>query len=143
MHARSRVRRFLFNIVYDKKEQRKDVFRTIEYLFSERGGSPDPCLISAMTQYLGYVDDNERMSDIQKNCYRHIRLFYKLQRFNEDNKLNNFALIPIMKHGLHHVRYDSQGLWCRLGALKLANEERTDAFNAQIFQTSQSKKQVV
>lgn len=46
----------------------------------------------------------------KKKYHEHLKLFYNLQRYNGENNLNNFAVIPIIRHGRKHIRYDTQAL---------------------------------
>lgn len=122
MHAYSRIKRFLN--LFDKDKKR--LYETLDYLFnSSSTNEPNAYLIDRMVEYLQY--DYTRILTIKTKPYDHIRLFYTLQRFNSKFGLRNFALIPIYKHGLHHIRYDTQSLFsCLKGLHKIAGIKRED-----------------
>lgn len=52
-----------------------------------------------------YFPDLEDKSKFSKQ----VKLFDKLQRFNDENKLKNFALIPMYQDGRHHIMIDTHG----------------------------------
>lgn len=77
----------------------------------------DELLLAALIEF-GF-DDDYKLEDLQKEYFRHIRLFYNIQRWYEIEGLKNFALMPIFKHGRHHIRYDSSSLHSTIRSLKL------------------------
>lgn len=115
MHSYNRLRRY-----FKFETDRKRVYKTLSYLFSSNSKEiPDEELLNRMRIDLDW--NGEKFDKIQnkKLYWSSMKLFYNLQRYNERNNLKNFALIPIFKHGLKHIRYDSTGLYYMLCNLKL------------------------
>lgn len=113
MHAYARIRRFLHH--FDKDKRR--VYKTLDYLFNENNRfQADSTLLDKLVEHLEY--DGERFLTIKTDPQKYIRLFYYLQRFNEMFGFRNFNLVPIYKHGLHHVQYDGQAMHSCLSGLK-------------------------
>lgn len=122
MHGYNRVRKFLLNFTADKNT----VYYTLDYLFNEKSTrNTDPDLIRHLVQHLQY--DGKRFLNIKTDPHIYIKFFYELQRFNNANDLHNFALVPIKKHGLHHIQYDTQAFHTMLRAIekKEASKEAT------------------
>lgn len=62
-----------------------------------------------------------------KTYYKHIEIFYRLQRFNERHRYKNFKLIPKFHHGCLHIQYDSQAIYGTLKKLKLVKKPNISA----------------
>lgn len=65
--------------------------------------------------------DNLGFYDIEQRPGKYLKIFYKLQRFNELEEIQNFAILPIFKHGRHHVTIDAttlSGLLIKLKKIK-------------------------
>lgn len=114
MHAYSRLRRFL----YQFEKNKTVVYQMLDFLFnkdSKYSLNMDLCKI--MRDHLKYP--GYRFLSVKENPQVYLRFFYNLQRYNEQNNLKNYSLIPIYKHGLLHIRYDTFALYQRLCGLKL------------------------
>lgn len=118
-HAWKRLRNFflLFTYTNDNGEQVKlvyaDIRSTLEYLFYRDTDSvPQEALLQLLETHLQWNRQN-RLFDISdgEQYFKHIELFYRLQRFNESNGLKNFKLIPQFKFGAIHIRYDTQAMF--------------------------------
>lgn len=83
---------------------------TLSYIFKtpNNKNNPDKFLIKRMTE-MGF-DKNRRLTNLGNQYHLHMKLFYNLQRYNEENNLKNFALVPMFKHKRQHIRYDNFGL---------------------------------
>lgn len=116
MHARSRLKKFFMFF-----EEDKDIINTTlnAILYRNSDDVPDEVLIGHMILFLDY--DEENLYDIEDKRYyfKYVKLFYQLQRFNDENNLKNFAIFPIGKHGRHHVRYDSNAFMYLLASIGL------------------------
>lgn len=119
MHAWNRLNSF-FKIFEKQHNIRYD---TLHYLFvTNSTKQPSQLLINEMEHYLDY--NGERLTNMRSQYFKYIRIFYKLQRYNEDNGLKNFALIPIVHHGRKHIRYDTYALFQMHNALQTNKREK-------------------
>lgn len=126
MHGYNRIKRFLK--LFDNNKTR--VFETLDYLFNSNNRfQADPTLIARMIEYLDY--DGNRILKIKEDPQQHIRLFYNLKGFNHMYLQRNFSLVPIYKHGLHHIRYDSQAMFTCLSGLKKTGDVKREQFNVE------------
>lgn len=128
MHAYSRMRKFFKSLVITEDDEvveieYSDIRNTLNYLFIEESDAqPEQYLLDAMVEHLQW--DGRRLFDIDtERYYRHIKLFYMLQRYNEANNFKNFKLIPQYSHGSLHIRYDTQAMFTVLTHLKLFQPE--------------------
>lgn len=127
MHAWNRLRRFFKTlqfydeegniVVFDQTEMNAQILATLKYLFYEITDSvPSQILLDAMEDHLFWNGD--RLFDIDTNrYYKHVQLYYDLQRYNENNRHKNFKLIPLHSFGSKHIQYDTQALFYTLKAL--------------------------
>lgn len=130
MHAYVRVKRFLKNFT----ENKTVVYRTLDFLFNRNSkNDTNPHLIRMMELSLGY--DGERFLDVKSKPHKYLKFFYRLQCYNNALGRRNFALVPIYKHGLHHIRYDTQGLHYLLSSLR-----KTGGIKIKDFKTEHWKK---
>lgn len=118
-HAWKRLRKFFLKFTYtnDNGEEvhykTADIRSTMEYLFYRVTDSvPQEALLQLLETHLQWNRQN-RLFDINdgEQYFKHIELFYRLQRFNETNRHKNFKLIPQFKFGAIHIRYDTQGMF--------------------------------
>lgn len=96
------------------------VYRTLSYLFQSSSTEvPDDNFLQSLKEKLAW--NGEKLDKIQnkKLFWSCIPLFYNIQRYNEAHNIKNFSLIPIPKHGSHHIQYDSFALYQMLCGLKL------------------------
>lgn len=115
MHAYNRLRKF-FKFEPDKKK----VYRTLSYLFQAKSEEiPDTGLLQVLKEKLSWNGQKLDQIKNRKLFWSCLPLFYNLQRYNEKNNLKNFALIPILKHGCHHIQYDSFAFYQLLCGIKL------------------------
>lgn len=126
MHGYNRIKKFLERFDTDKTR----VYHTLDHLFNDGDRfQPDPGLIEKLVDYLEY--DGDRFLTIKTEPQKDIKIFYTLQRFNAMFGFHNFALVPIYKHGLHHVRYDGVGMHTCLSALKKTGGLKRADFNVE------------
>lgn len=121
MHAYNRLRRFFKKFQVDNSE----IYRTLSYLFEKNSTKiPNDLLLEKLRSELQW--DGEKLTELKlKNKYwSSIKLFYNLQRYNEANNYKNFSLVPIFKHGLHHIRYDSFAFEMLLASVGLRKTNR-------------------
>ncbi|XP_017474491.1 PREDICTED: uncharacterized protein LOC108365044 [Rhagoletis zephyria] len=117
MHGCTRLRKY-----FKFEEDKKKVYNTLSYLFDKNSkNSPDEAVLERMRTDLKW--NGKKLHEIEnvKLFWSSIELFYNLQRYNEIKEIQNFSLIPQLKHGLHHVRYDRfafHQLLCRLKLFK-------------------------
>lgn len=124
MHAYTRLRRFL----YQFEKNKTVVYQMLDFLFNQNSKySLNMDLYKIMREHLKF--SGCRFLHIKEYPLAHLRFFYNLQRYNEQNELKNFSLIPIYKHGLLHIRYDTFALYQRLCGLKLFKGSH-EAFHA-------------
>lgn len=136
-HAFNRLRKFFakFGRLNDQGQfinfKYNDMRDTLGYLFYyETDSVPDPQLLQLMTDNLGW--NGEKLHDIDSDRnYKHIEIFYRLQRFNETNRFKNFKLIPQFHFGAIHIRYDTQAMFHVLNSMKLIKKGSEDVSNEQ------------
>lgn len=91
MNGYNRIKRFFLNFTNDKR----NVYETLDFLFNCKSTkNTNPELIEMMKENLG--SDEKRFLDIKSQPHKYLKLFYKLQRYNDAFRLRNFALMPIM-----------------------------------------------
>lgn len=112
-------------IVYEdssniSKQILENCIKTLSYLFETNSTKiPDGELLKKLQTELQW--NGEKFTDLklQSKYWKSLYLFYNLQRYNECNNYKNFALVPLFKHGMHHIRYDSFAFYNALCSLKL------------------------
>lgn len=93
----------------------KDVYKTLDSLFVRKSKhAPNEYLLSFMQDDLMYDLEGFYVIDDRKKYFRYIPFFYRLQRYNEAEQIQNFALILTFKHGRKHITIDSNALFCLL-----------------------------
>lgn len=119
VHAYKRLSNFFRKFGYEYRDMRD----TLGYLFHRETDSvPDQILLNCMIDHLEW--DQQRLYDIDSDEYfKHIKLFYRLQRFNETNRYKNFKLIPQHHYGAIHIRYDTQAMFHLLNSMKLIDKK--------------------
>lgn len=125
VHAYSRLRKFFktFIIVNQRGEsvpfEYKVIKDTLEFVFyRETNVVPNQTLLELLRNYLGW--NGQKLFDIDSNkYYKHVELFYRLQRYNEQHRFKNFKIIPQFSYGSLHIRYDTQAMSELLKHLKL------------------------
>lgn len=127
VHAWTRIKKFFLHFGYENengefvKFKYADIRSTLFYLFyRETDEVPREDLLQSLEQDLQW-NRNERLFDIDigDNYFKHIALFYRLQRFNENNRYKNFKLIPLFHFGSLHIQYDTQAMFALLKKLNL------------------------
>lgn len=141
MHAYNRLRRF-----FKPEPDKRKVYQTLSYLFETKSAHlPDDILLERLKTELDWNGEKLDKLKLKDRFWDSMPLFYNLQRYNERNNLKNFALIPIRKHGLHHIRYDSFAFQNLLSGLKLYKPKpkillRDEWFDYFKFPETHSKK---
>lgn len=119
-HMETRVNRFLKNyqtIVLgrpNKTVAERDLLyrqrvRTLTHVFGPNDvvwDIHDDELLEALA-YFGWDGQQITKFRLQDEYYRYFRLLYYIQDFNTLYGLKNFHLVPIYRHGRHHIRYDA------------------------------------
>lgn len=122
MHAWNRLNAFFKHFEADHSVR----YATLHHLFvsnSER--VPSQRLLSDMEEQLGHTYGH-RLTNFRHEYFTHIKLMYRLQRFNEDWNHKNFSVIPILQHGRKHIRIDTHALWQVHNSLE--NTEKGNSF---------------
>lgn len=87
----------------------KDVNDTLSFLFYKKTEKlPHWYLISALQEDFGQV---YTFYASKKDYWKSFEFLYKLQRYNDENKLKNFKLIPQFTVRTHHIRIDNVALY--------------------------------
>lgn len=111
---------------------KEEVVPTLDYLFSN---GPREQANNSLMQALEDVLEHPQSStfeDMDKHPCKLIKIFYKLQCWAEETKnMKSFSMIPIYKHGRHHVRYDTEALHELLTSLKLPDIPQLAEFRKQ------------
>lgn len=76
-------------------------------------------------------NDGNRLLTIKTEPQKYIRLFYNLQMLNHRFEQHNFTLVPMYKHGLHHIRYDGQAMHSCLSNLKINDSVKRADFKIE------------
>lgn len=127
IHSYNRLKAFLAHMQIDEwKETDENMqqrrFDTLNYIFNgTRKELADTRMLRLLVS-LGY-NELEKLGSIRANYHKHVKLFYNIQRLNQEHEWKNFKLIPMFKHKLHHIRYDDAALHEVLRALKLVKGE--------------------
>lgn len=122
MHAYNRLRRFFKEFEKDNSK----IYKTLSYLFEKNSTkTPDELLLDKLKTILHWNEEKFDKIKLKSKYWDYIPLFYNLQRYNETNKLKNFSLIPIFKHGMHHIRYDSFAYECLLSSVGIRTLNRS------------------
>lgn len=125
MHAYNRLRKFFKTFITVNRRGEavhfeNDVIKnTLKFLFNEETDAlPNQTLLELLRNYLGW--NGQTLFDVYTDkYYRHVELFYRLQRYNEQHRYKNFRLIPQFAYGSLHIRYDTQAMFEVLRSLKL------------------------
>lgn len=125
VHGYSRMRKFFKTcVMYDENGEivpieDPAIRDTLAFLFNrESDALPDQGLLLVLRLDLHWT--GEKLIDIDSAQYfKHVEIFYRLQRFNEINLMKNFMLIPQHHFGSVHIRYDTQAMFYVLDRLKL------------------------
>lgn len=98
---------------YSLYKKRRDV---LNYVFNGKNKSKCDKELLAEMQKIGF---QAPFGSLRKNYFKVLKVLYNVQRFFERENVKNFNLVPIMKHGRHHVRYDTRALWELLQGLDM------------------------
>lgn len=143
-HGYRHINKFLFNYQthilkedFSSKQKKRDLARkrygTLQKLTGEENQNPDGTLLAWLVEN-GY-DGVSKMK--KKEYWRFLPLFWQIQRINEEKGWKNFAIFPIFKQRLHHIRIDSKQLHELLVDLKLVkgayNTDEMPALWSQYF----------